>query len=70
MTETVDEVGGAISSAAREELNQFIKDAQALTPGQLVERTRQLGEIDPRIREAWVRELVRVDPALAGRLKE
>lgn len=70
LTETVDEVGGAISSAAREELNQFIEDAQALTPGQLVERARQLGEIDPRLQETWVRELIKVDTALAGHLQE
>lgn len=49
---------------------RYVREAGEQTPFSLAERARELGEIHPRLREAFVSGLLAVDPALEQRLNE
>lgn len=70
LAEASKEVADSVPTEERDELATFIEKAGPLAPEQLADRAEALGRIDPRLRRTWVRELIRVDPALAGLLSE
>jgi hypothetical protein len=70
LSDLATEIGASASSEQHEQLTSFIEKTGPLATEQLMEQAEVLGRIDPRLRRTWVRELIRVDPALAGLLSE
>ncbi len=70
LSNLANEIGERVTSEQREQLTTFIDTTGPLAPEQLMEKAEVLGRIDPRLRRTWVRELIRVDPALVGLLSE
>jgi len=64
LSETVAELGPALAPSDHEAVTELIDDSQRFTPEQLADHARQLKAIHPRLRQVFVGELLKLDPAL------
>jgi hypothetical protein len=64
LSETVAELGPALAPSDFEAVTELIDDSRSFTPEQLADYARQLEAIQPRLRQVFVGELLKLDPAL------